>query len=155
MKLGAGARWDIFRRDGFRCHYCGRTQHDEGVVLVIDHIIPLAHGGTHDPENLTTACRDCNGGKSDKLLDPPQPRAKRRPRQPRPEPIETTHCVTRLWIATRAAQGGDSYETVRRRIAAQGYPTPPQQKTDRDWVAAVTPENQRAASRAIGELLGL
>jgi 5-methylcytosine-specific restriction endonuclease McrA len=29
--------------------------------LTVDHIIPLAQGGTDDPSNLRTLCRRCNG----------------------------------------------------------------------------------------------
>jgi hypothetical protein len=52
-------REPIFRRDGYRCRYCGRTDH-----LTIDHVIPLSRGGTNRPENLVTACRYCNSQKS-------------------------------------------------------------------------------------------
>lgn len=58
-------RWELLVRDGFRCRYCGRSSPD--VALAIDHIIPVARGGTDDPSNLTVACVDCNGGKSDRL----------------------------------------------------------------------------------------
>jgi len=32
--------------------------------LTVDHIVPVALGGDNTAENLTTACRDCNSGKS-------------------------------------------------------------------------------------------
>tara|TARA_R110002050_G_scaffold191532_5_gene326324 strand:- start:395 stop:850 length:456 start_codon:yes stop_codon:yes gene_type:complete len=35
---------------------------------VIDHVIPVCKGGTADPENLITACHDCNAGKSGRLI---------------------------------------------------------------------------------------
>lgn len=68
--ISKGKRFDIFRRDGFTCQYCGRTPPD--VVLQVDHIRPVADGGDNDPMNLVTACSDCNAGKSAKLLDKPQ-----------------------------------------------------------------------------------
>lgn len=34
------------------------------VKLHVDHVTPVALGGTDDPSNLVTACADCNGGKS-------------------------------------------------------------------------------------------
>lgn len=34
-------RYDILKRDGFRCVICGRTAND-GVKLHVDHIIPIA-----------------------------------------------------------------------------------------------------------------
>jgi 5-methylcytosine-specific restriction endonuclease McrA len=36
--------------------------------VVIDHIVPLALGGTNDPSNLTVACETCNAIKRD--MDP-------------------------------------------------------------------------------------
>lgn len=56
-------RFSIWRRDGFRCTYCGISAFDKGVTLEVDHVIPVSRGGTDDPENLTTACRPCNWAK--------------------------------------------------------------------------------------------
>lgn len=39
-------RFDVFKRDTFTCQYCGRVAPD--VVLEIDHIKPVAKGGTND-----------------------------------------------------------------------------------------------------------
>ena len=60
-------RFEIFKRDKFTCQYCGKSAPD--VILEIDHIIPVAKGGTNEIMNLVTACRDCNRGKRDKTLD--------------------------------------------------------------------------------------
>jgi len=60
------ARFEIFKRDSFTCQYCGRKSPD--ILLVIDHINPVAKGGTNDFLNLITSCHDCNSGKSDRLL---------------------------------------------------------------------------------------
>jgi hypothetical protein len=38
-------------------------------VLEVDHVIPLAEGGTDDIANLATACWDCNHGKAARTLD--------------------------------------------------------------------------------------
>lgn len=59
-------RFAVFRRDAFKCSYCGRRSPD--VVLHVDHIIPVAKGGPDDVMNLVTACVDCNRGKADKNL---------------------------------------------------------------------------------------
>lgn len=61
-------RFEVFKRDGFRCQYCGRSA--PNVVLNADHIDPVANGGETSPDNLLTACVDCNSGKSDRLLAP-------------------------------------------------------------------------------------
>lgn len=67
--FGGRKRFAIFKRDSFRCRYCGRGPMD-GVKLTIDHAHPRSDGGTNDPKNLLTACEDCNGAKgSDKLTE--------------------------------------------------------------------------------------
>ena len=58
-------RYDILKRDGFRCAICGRTAAD-GVKLHVDHIIPVAKGGKTELGNLRTLCSECNEGKKDK-----------------------------------------------------------------------------------------
>ncbi len=58
-------RYDIMKRDNFRCVLCGRTAR-EGVKLHVDHILPVAKGGLTVPDNLRTLCDQCNLGKSDK-----------------------------------------------------------------------------------------
>lgn len=59
-------RFEVFKRDSFRCQYCGRSAPD--VILEVDHIIPVAEGGKDDILNLITSCRDCNRGKGKKKL---------------------------------------------------------------------------------------
>ncbi len=54
-------RFEVFKRDEFQCCYCGQTP--PAVLLHIDHIYPVALGGTNDIDNLATACQDCNLGK--------------------------------------------------------------------------------------------
>lgn len=63
--LSSSLRYDILKRDDFKCTICGRGAKD-GVQLHVDHIIPVAKGGKTVPENLRTLCADCNLGKSDK-----------------------------------------------------------------------------------------
>lgn len=58
-------RYDVLKRDGFRCQICGRTAQD-GVKLHVDHIIPVSKGGKTEMGNLRTLCSDCNVGKKDK-----------------------------------------------------------------------------------------
>ncbi len=55
-------RFEVFKRDSFRCKYCGRTS--EEVPLEVDHIVPRIKGGKSEIDNLVTACRDCNRGKA-------------------------------------------------------------------------------------------
>ena len=65
--ISKSLRFDVFQRDNHTCQYCGHRS--PGVELEIDHLIPVAEGGTDDFENLVTSCRDCNSGKSDKLIE--------------------------------------------------------------------------------------
>ena len=58
-------RYDILKRDGFRCQICGMSQKD-GIKLHVDHIVPVAKGGRTIPSNLRTLCEACNKGKRDK-----------------------------------------------------------------------------------------
>ena len=60
-------RFEVFKRDSFTCQYCGRKAPD--VVLNVDHITPVAEGGTNDLLNLITSCFECNNGKRDIPLD--------------------------------------------------------------------------------------
>ena len=64
--IAKSIRFEVFKRDGFRCQYCGSSAPE--VVLQIDHIIPVAEGGTNEIINLITSCVDCNSGKSSKML---------------------------------------------------------------------------------------
>lgn len=59
-------RYDVLRRDGFRCQICGATQKD-GVKLHVDHIFPVSKGGKTEISNLRTLCERCNMGKRDKV----------------------------------------------------------------------------------------
>lgn len=64
--LSKKIRFEVFKRDNFTCQYCGATPPD--VILHIDHIHPVADGGTNDIDNLITACQPCNTGKGARLL---------------------------------------------------------------------------------------
>jgi len=53
---------------GWRCAYCGK-QLNRGTVE-IDHVIPVAKGGTGWASNLVPACRSCNSSKGSRMLLP-------------------------------------------------------------------------------------
>lgn len=55
-------RFEVFKRDLFACQYCGATP--PGVLLHVDHIVAVANNGGNDPDNLVTACENCNLGKA-------------------------------------------------------------------------------------------
>lgn len=61
-------RFDVMRRDRFRCNLCGRSPASTpGLELHVDHIIPWSQGGVTAVSNLQTLCSDCNLGKSDTI----------------------------------------------------------------------------------------
>jgi len=55
-----------------RCGYCLSPQHLVMARLEIEHIVPLAKGGSSDESNLWLACPICNRYKADKTsaIDP-------------------------------------------------------------------------------------
>lgn len=70
--VSARRRFNLFKRDGFACQYCGSKP--PNVVLEIDHILPVSKGGKSVDHNLITSCFECNRGKSNvSLEDVPQP----------------------------------------------------------------------------------
>jgi hypothetical protein len=62
MAVSRSLRFQVLRRDGHRCHYCGATAAE--AKLTVDHVTPVALGGTDTADNLVAACEPCNGGKS-------------------------------------------------------------------------------------------
>jgi 5-methylcytosine-specific restriction endonuclease McrA len=61
----AFTRRNLYRRDGFRCMYCGHRPHSH--QLTIDHVIPRSRGGNSVWENCVTACLKCNARKADRV----------------------------------------------------------------------------------------
>jgi len=65
----------VFDRDNWACQRCGcRTPPSlRGTHVAdapeLDHIVPLARGGTHTFDNVQLLCRQCNNRKSDTLED--------------------------------------------------------------------------------------
>ena len=70
--------WDIsierlIKRDGIKCYLCGddvikhnNTNHE--LYPSIEHVMPVAKGGTHTWDNVRLAHRKCNWEKSDKII---------------------------------------------------------------------------------------
>lgn len=67
MAISKSLRFEILRRDKFTCKYCGASAGE--TELHVDHVIPESLGGTSTPENLVASCKDCNSGKSGRMLD--------------------------------------------------------------------------------------
>lgn len=60
-KINDKLRFEVFRRDGYTCQYCGKSATE--AELEIDHVIPVSKGGKNEISNLKTACKSCNAGK--------------------------------------------------------------------------------------------
>jgi 5-methylcytosine-specific restriction endonuclease McrA len=61
--LSKARRDAILARDGAVCRYCG----DEAGPFHIDHVEPLARGGSNRDDNLCVACAPCNFAKAAKV----------------------------------------------------------------------------------------
>lgn len=55
-------RWDVFKRDGFKCLKCGTH-----IDLHCDHIYPESLGGKLHISNLQTLCAKCNKSKGNRI----------------------------------------------------------------------------------------
>ncbi len=54
-------QWAVYRRDSYRCRYCGR----DDAPMTVDHLMPHAYGGPYTEENLLCSCRKCNKMRGD------------------------------------------------------------------------------------------
>ena len=61
--LKRAMRRAALRDCGQRCVYC--ATHLDQRTATLDHVVPLARGGAHDPGNLVVACGPCNRLKGD------------------------------------------------------------------------------------------
>jgi hypothetical protein len=60
-QIEQGVSWNVFRRDGYRCRYCGNDK----VPLTVDHLVRWEDHGPSIEENLVAACRKCNKVRGD------------------------------------------------------------------------------------------
>lgn len=54
-------RFDVFKRDSFKCQYCGRSAPD--VILNVDHVVAVANDGDNgvqidDIKSLARKCQN-------------------------------------------------------------------------------------------------
>jgi 5-methylcytosine-specific restriction endonuclease McrA len=74
------SRWNLFKRDRYRCQYCGaRPGTGE---MTVDHIVPRSRGGVSSWENCVLACLDCNSRKRNRTPDESGMRLRKAPVQP-------------------------------------------------------------------------
>ncbi|MCX5365877.1 HNH endonuclease [Streptomyces sp. NBC_00124] len=65
MAVSKRLRYEILRRDRYTCRYCGASAPD--APMRVDHVTPVALGGTDHPSNLVAACEPCNSGKTSSI----------------------------------------------------------------------------------------
>ena len=70
-------RQNIFKRDGFRCQYCGTRD-----GLTLDHVLPRSKGGHDSWHNLITACQKCNTYKGNRTPEEAEMIIKVKPYRP-------------------------------------------------------------------------
>lgn len=70
------SQWWLARLNAGLCHYCGGKF--KAAELTMDHVVPLARGGTSTMGNIVPACRACN---RDKKLETPVERVLRQIRE--------------------------------------------------------------------------
>ncbi len=62
------AQWEALKSDqGFACLMCGAKEPE--ITLTVDHVIPLAVGGSNSIENIQGLCYTCNNRKGPKVID--------------------------------------------------------------------------------------
>jgi len=87
-KIGARLRAMVLERDNFQCVRC-KADAGDGEKMVVDHILPVAQGGTNCESNLQTLCSTCNLGKG-----------------ARREPIDNGKIVSQLAALVGKKKGG-------------------------------------------------
>jgi 5-methylcytosine-specific restriction endonuclease McrA len=72
------SKHEIFRRDQYRCQYCGQQSRN----LTVDHILPQHLGGEATWSNLVTSCAMCNHKKGGLTLEQSGLKLPKKPKQP-------------------------------------------------------------------------
>ena len=78
------SRANIYARDKHRCLYCGHSFPTSD--LTFDHVIPVAHGGRKDWENIVSCCVTCNRRKGGRTPEEAGMRLITVPRRPNSAP---------------------------------------------------------------------
>ena len=85
----AFSRCNLFKRDRFKCQYCGVTPKPD--ELTIDHVVPRSHGGGSTWDNCVLACFSCNHRKADRLPEEAHMKLRKVPVQPNWSPAYSRH----------------------------------------------------------------
>jgi len=55
-QIDASLSWRVFKRDQYRCRYCG----NDNTPLTVDHLVCWEQGGPTTEDNLVACCKRCN-----------------------------------------------------------------------------------------------
>lgn len=142
--LSATTRFNVFKRDGFTCQYCGA--HPPGVLLHVDHVLAVAAGGTNAIDNLVTACEPCNLGKGARDL-------KVVPQSLKSKAKEAAEREKQLVAYQRLLEAKlERIEAEMWRVAEVIDPGSGQLGMSRDWTASIRRFNERLGVHAVLEL---
>ena len=173
----------IITRDGFRCRYCGcrvvfrkaqtaLSRALPGAVhwgnrdielnaafytlkAVLDHVVPHAHGGGSDADNLVTSCQPCNYGKGNWFIEQvglKDPRL-------RPPIVDSWDGLTRL-INPEISKMSAAAKKIRDHGVPKKPPAPRKTRTAKsppsidDWLAGVTDGDRPDFKRLLQTLDG-
>jgi 5-methylcytosine-specific restriction endonuclease McrA len=89
------SRANIYARDDHRCQYCGDAF--PTTELTFDHVVPVAHCGRKDWENIVTCCISCNRRKGGRTPAEARMHLLRAPRRPESAP------AIRITVGIRSA----------------------------------------------------
>lgn len=72
MNIPKRLRDEVFKRARGRCEYCLLSQEGQEALFHIDHVFPIATGGTTEFGNLALACVSCSlrKGARESIRDP-------------------------------------------------------------------------------------
>ena len=96
------SRINVYRRDGFRCQYCGTKLAVSR--LTFDHVVPRSRGGQTSWDNIVTSCEPCNRLKGDRTPVEAEMPLLNQPREPRWWPFSLSS-----WDAHEHPEGWHPY----------------------------------------------
>lgn len=62
-------KYEVLEKSKGRCSHCGKKI-SVGSGFTMEHVVPIAQGGTNDIANLVALCKDCNAEKADSIYNP-------------------------------------------------------------------------------------
>ncbi len=87
----AFSRRNVFKRDRFKCQYCGIRPGSD--ALTIDHVCPRAQGGVSSWDNCVLACVPCNSRKANRTPEQAGMRLRKTPVRPVWHPLYASMSV--------------------------------------------------------------